>query len=348
MKKRELLIATTNKGKFKEISAALGTLPFVFLSLADIDPAMEAPEETEKDIHGNAMLKARYYAQKTGLLTLADDSGLFIDVLDGWPGIKSARVAETDDGRWQTALDRLQDTPDNKRQAQFKTVLCLNDPKDDSFFLSAGETKGVITKKAVKNRHAGFGYDPIFFVEAVQKTYAEMTLSEKNGISHRGKALIKIEYYLKKTYGTKQFVVPYALVVKDGKVLIALRNDPHHPEFHKTWEFPGGGVDWGETPEESIVRETFEETGYTVEIVKTLQHIFTKTKETPTYQYQIFLVPYVCRVVSGKPDVSDREVLELKWVELEAVLEYELMDGNKKMYKEILKEFKETIQEYTL
>ena len=80
---------------------------------------------------------------------------------------------------------------------------------------------------------------------------------------------------------------------------MALRNDPHRPKFHKTWEFPGGGVDWGETPEGAIVRETKEETGYEVEIVKTLQRIFTKTEVASTYRYQVFLVPYVCRIIGG-------------------------------------------------
>ena len=110
----------------------------------------------------------------------------------------------------------MADIPEEKRHAYFKTVLCLIDPEDQSTFLSEGRTDGMIKKEAVADRHAGFGYDPIFFVEQEGKTYAEMDVAEKNAVSHRGKALVKMEYYLKRTYGAKQFIVPYALVIKKG------------------------------------------------------------------------------------------------------------------------------------
>lgn len=348
MEKKKLLIATTNQGKYKEIAAAFETLPFDCLWLGDLSTAIPAPEEDGKTISENAILKARYYCEKTGLITLADDSGFFIKALDGWPGTKSARIGDNDNSRFEIALERMRSVPDGERQAYFATALCLVDPADHSLFLTEGRTDGIVLKEAVEKRTSGFGYDPIFFVEKAKKTYAEMSTTEKNGLSNRGKALVHMEYYLKRTYGQKQFIVPYALVVRDGHVLLALRNDPHSPTFHNTWEFPGGGVEWEERPEDTVVRETFEETGYKVEIVNMLGQIFTKTMTTPTFQYQIFLVPYVCRVVGGDGVWSDNEVMELKWTDPDDVLNHTLMDGNTRMYTEILEELKNVIQDNNL
>ena len=97
MKKRQLLIGTSNKGKLSEIKSFLNTSMFDIVSLEDLDMEIEDPEETGTTLEENAILKARYYGEKTGLLTLTDDGGIYIDALDGWPGIKSARSFEGDD-----------------------------------------------------------------------------------------------------------------------------------------------------------------------------------------------------------------------------------------------------------
>ena len=120
----KLLIATTNKGKFKEISEAFETLPYVeCVSLDELDKKVDAPEETEKTVEGNALLKATYYGEKTGIRTLADDTGLFIESLDGWPGVYAGRVADSDDERCQKLLEKIGSS--EKRDAHFQGCLVL-------------------------------------------------------------------------------------------------------------------------------------------------------------------------------------------------------------------------------
>lgn len=338
----KLLIATTNTGKVGEIQSYFHTLPFELLSLADLPETIAAPDETELTIEGNAILKATYYANKTGLLTVADDTGLFIDALSGWPGVKAARVADTDDARWQTVLDKLEGVPKAQRSAAFRAAIAVFHPITKELYVSQGETLGQITEQAVEDRHGGFGYDPVFYVSEAGKTYAEMSIAEKNGLSHRGKALNMAKFFLQKQYGSKHIVVPCAFIIKQGKLLMSLRNDPHRPEYHERWEFPGGGVEYGENMEENLVREVKEEVGLNVRVERLLQHIQVERQAFPNgFSYQVYLVPYVCRITDdGVPSLSDEETLGVRWFDLDEVLGFPLVGENARMFEILLPELR--------
>lgn len=343
MHKRQLLLATSNPGKEREMRSFLQTLPFEILSLKDISYSQEEPVENQSTIEGNALVKARWYAEKTGILSLADDGGLFIDVLDGWPGVTSARIGKTSKERNDLILDRLKEIKDPMmREAVFRSVLALYDPEAMVVFSALGETRGRILDKSVIKDN-GFSYDPIFFVPEAKKTYAEMTVAEKNGISHRGKALVKIKYHLQKTYGVQHIVVPFALIIREKKVLMILRHDPHRPEYHKKWEFPGGGVEFGETVIQNLVREVKEETGLEVEPFRLLQYIAVESQNYPTFSYQVYLLPYLCRILGGVEQPAEEEAAEIRWFDLDEVLAYDLLGENKKMYQELLPELKQIV-----
>jgi XTP/dITP diphosphohydrolase len=342
---RELLIATTNAGKAKEILAFLEHMPFRFLTLNDIDGIAPPPEDTGT-VMGNALQKARYYAQKTGHLTLADDAGLFISALNGWPGVDAALVPGSADEKMNVVLDELKKTQSNDRSAYWQSVLVLHDPESHVTFLAEGKTDGEILSEQRGN--GGHGYDPLFYIPDLDKTYAELSVTEKNAISHRGKALIRIKHHLQNTYVAKHIVVPFALIIKDGKLLMNRRNDPHRPEYHDKWEFPGGKVEFGETMHENMMREVREEVGYDVEIVTMLQHIGVESQMQKTYAYQVFLVPYVCKIVGGDGKFSDGEVLETRWFGLDDVLNHELIGENARMYEQLLPELHEVIQRFHL
>jgi len=344
MKKIKILIATTNEHKFREMSYVLGTFPFIdLLSLRDIKKKILEPVEDKDTLAGNALLKAQYYAEKTGLTTIADDTGMFIDALGGWPGVVSARIADTDKERRELVLEKMKNK--KNRDASFRCVLAFHDPAIQSSLLSFGECKGKILDHATG---ASFTYDPIFYVPVYSKTYSEMTMNEKNEISHRGKALIKIKYYIQNQYGTKHIVVPFGLVVKNGKILLIKRNDPHRPEYHGKWEFPGGSVEYGETVHANVVREVYEETGYKVKVVKILQHIATDKQSYPTYKYQVYLIPHVCEIIGGKGKPSDAENMGQEFVDLDKVINYDLIGNDKKMFKKFLPELKKVIKENNL
>lgn len=344
---RELLIATTNPGKVKEILAFLEHAPFKFLTLKDLDKKIPAPDENAGTVAGNALLKARYYAAQTGLLTLADDSGFFIEALEGWPGVDASTIASSEKERIQLVLDRLEGVSYEKRTMHIQASLALVDPDSNVEFTAHGRKDGIVLEKPVADGN-GFGYDPIIFIPELGKTYSQLTFHEKNAISQRGQALIRIKHHLENTYLTKHIVVPFAFIVKDGKVLMSLRNDPHRPEYHKKWEFPGGKVDPGEQMHENIIREIKEEVGYDVKVVKMLQYIAVEMCIDKTYSYQIFLVPYVCQIVGGDGKVSDGEVFETRWFDVDEVMNYEMIGDNGKMYPIMLPELKEVIKNFNL
>ncbi|HAO52081.1 TPA: non-canonical purine NTP pyrophosphatase, RdgB/HAM1 family [Candidatus Magasanikbacteria bacterium] len=335
--KRKILIATTNEGKFREMKKFLADLPFDFLSLAELPEKIAEPEETESTIEANAVLKAKYYAEKTGLMSIADDGGIFVEALDGWPGVISARVGADADERINILLEKLKDVPIEKRQAEFKSCLVCYDPQQKSFFSNTGIREGLVLEKRVDTETA-WGYDPIFYLKDLGKTYAELTPNEKNATSHRGKALIKIKYYLQNQYGVKHIVVPLAIIIEKGKILMSKRNDPHRLEFHNKWEFPGGSMELGETFETNVTRETLEEVGYVVEVVRQLSKIYVEAQIDSVVKYQVYLVPMLCKVISNTNEISDAETLGVEWFDLEKAGDENMIGANNKLYQEILPE----------
>jgi XTP/dITP diphosphohydrolase len=186
-----LLIATGNPGKVAEIRQFLSSLPIHLVgleTLVDVAPCAETGTTFEE----NARQKAEYYSQFTSWLTLADDSGLIVDALEGNPGVGSARFVSpsaTDEERYREVLRLMNEVPEANRQARF--VCCLALAKKGKFLdLFEGIVEGMITHEP-KGEH-GFGYDPIFLIPEVGSTMAELEPQEKLGLSHRGIALKKM------------------------------------------------------------------------------------------------------------------------------------------------------------
>lgn len=196
----KILLGTTNQGKVKEMKSYLDGLDVNLLSLNDLKKDIKEPGEPHDTIEENVLLKARYYANESGLTTISDDGGLFVEAFSGWPGVRSARVADNSKERREVILDMLKEKDTDNRSASFRSVLCLYDPQQRTSFLNMGITKGKITTKPEKNPEAGFGYDPIFYVNKAEKTYAAMSREKKNKISHRGKALSGIVDFINNFY----------------------------------------------------------------------------------------------------------------------------------------------------
>jgi XTP/dITP diphosphohydrolase len=183
----KLLLATTNRGKIREYRSLLSDLPFELVTPDEIGINI-AVEENYPSYEENARMKAIAYAETSRLTTLADDSGLEVDVLGGEPGIRSARAAGEaagDKDRIEHLLARLKEVPLEKRTAHFKCVIAIATPKGKTE-LCHGECQGLIALKPKGEN--GFGYDPVFYLSELKKTMAELPLETKNQISHRGKA----------------------------------------------------------------------------------------------------------------------------------------------------------------
>jgi XTP/dITP diphosphohydrolase len=180
-----LLVATTNPGKLREIRRILGGMSVELLGLADV-AAVAEPEETGETFEANARLKAEYYAAHAGLLTVAEDSGLVIDALDGEPGVRSARYLRPDatyDERFADIFRRLDALPDRPRTARFVAAVACVDPSRVRF-----ETTGVVEGAIARAPQGagGFGYDPIFYYPPYGRTLAEVSEAEKVAVAHRG------------------------------------------------------------------------------------------------------------------------------------------------------------------
>jgi XTP/dITP diphosphohydrolase len=201
MHNKQLLIATRNRGKFLEIVTELVALPFEFLDLDDVGslPKGFMVEEPAMTFEGNAIIKAMSLGKKTGLIVLADDSGLEVEALGGRPGVYSARYAPgSDEDRCRKLLEELEQIPDDQLQACFRCVIAIYDPATEKVRTCEGRCRGRIVREP---RGAnGFGYDPIFYNEELRKTNAEMSLQEKNSVSHRGIALRKAREILEREY----------------------------------------------------------------------------------------------------------------------------------------------------
>ncbi len=184
---RELLLATTNRHKVEEYRAIFADLPFRLLSLSDVHLDMDV-EETGETFVENATIKAVAYAQATGLLSLADDSGLEIDALSGAPGVYSARFAGSDtpyEERFRIILEQLSGLTGAQRSARFRCAIALAEPSG-YFCVVEGVVEGEIAEQP-RGVH-GFGYDPIFQLPTSGKTTAELPPEQKHRISHRGRA----------------------------------------------------------------------------------------------------------------------------------------------------------------
>jgi XTP/dITP diphosphohydrolase len=184
---KPLLVATRNPGKLREIESILG--PGVPLRYLVDYPEAHDVEEDGDTFEANALKKATEMCAVTGLITLADDSGLEVDALNGAPGVYSARFAgpeATDDDNNAKLLDLLKHTPDNERQARFRCVIAIVSPEGNAKTVSDAWEGSIIHEARGEN---GFGYDPLFFSPEDGTTSAELAPETKNRASHRGKAL---------------------------------------------------------------------------------------------------------------------------------------------------------------
>ena len=190
---KKAVLATKNKGKLKELKELLKDLNLEIIALDEFSDKIGEIIEDGKSFFENAMKKAKIVAEKTGLLAIADDSGLEVDALNGKPDIYSARFAgenATDEENNQKLLNELKDIPLEKRTGRFKCVIVAYRP-DGKWISVEGTCEGKIAL-APKGEH-GFGYDPIFIPEGYDRTMAELTSEEKNKISHRGDALRRLK-----------------------------------------------------------------------------------------------------------------------------------------------------------
>jgi len=196
---RKLLVATKNRGKAKEIKELIGDFFDDVLSLSDFNGNINIIEDG-KTFEENALKKAKTVYSLYRLPTLADDSGLEVDALDGRPGVYSARYAgdnATDEEKIKKLLEELKNIPEEKRGAQFVCVLAFIDENGRVY-----QTKGICRGKIGFEPKGvnGFGYDPIFIPEGYSRTFAELESDEKNRISHRAKAFEKLKKILGEIY----------------------------------------------------------------------------------------------------------------------------------------------------
>lgn len=182
-----LLIATHNRGKLEEYRILLSDLDLDVVNLDEAGVDFDV-DETGETFAENAVLKARTYAQTTGMWTWADDSGLEVDALGGRPGVYSARYAgpdASDEDRYRKLLEELNTHPGEPRTARFRCVVALATP-DGRIETTSGAVEGVILE--TPRGGFGFGYDPVFYVPDLDASMAELTSETKNRISHRGQA----------------------------------------------------------------------------------------------------------------------------------------------------------------
>lgn len=196
-----MLIATGNPGKAREFREMLGPDQFAWRDLSELGDD-QAVEETGRTFRANACLKASAYARRHNKWALADDSGLEVDALGGNPGVTSARWARIhgagagDSDNNRLLLVQLDSVPDDRRTARFVCVLALADP-NGRVLLTARETVEGRILRAPRGE-GGFGYDPLFFVDALGKTTAELSPDQKHAISHRGKALRQLKELMRR------------------------------------------------------------------------------------------------------------------------------------------------------
>jgi XTP/dITP diphosphohydrolase len=190
-----LLLATQNPGKLAEMRVLVTGLPFHVLGPREVG-IDDAPEETGSTFLENAVLKARHYASRSGLMTVADDSGLSVDALDGGPGLYSSRFGgegATDADRNRLLLERLRDVPDTERGARFTSAVAV--ARDGAVLFEAIESVEGRIARELRGAN-GFGYDPLFFFPPFGRTFGEVPHEEKDRVSHRGKAFARLRVFL--------------------------------------------------------------------------------------------------------------------------------------------------------
>jgi len=194
--KQKIVLATGNQGKVKEMADVLRE--FGFEVVAQTDLGIESPEETGLTFVENALLKARFASQQSGLPAIADDSGLVVEALNGEPGLYSARYAgeEGNDAlNRQKLLEKMANVPAEKRQGKFVScIVFLQHANDPSPIIAEGECHGIIGLE--EKGENGFGYDSLFFSPEMNRTFAELSTAEKKQISHRGRALAVLKQKL--------------------------------------------------------------------------------------------------------------------------------------------------------
>jgi len=200
---RKIIFASFNKNKVKEVQKMLNMEDITLLSLSDFR-SQDIPEAIENgdSFKENALIKARHYYNILNLPVISDDSGLVVPVLDNAPGIYSARYAgpdATDEKNNELLLEKLKSFTLNKRKAYFVAVVAYKDAATEKTF--TGRCDGTITHQA--RGDFGFGYDPLFFVPSLNKTYAQLSIQEKSKISHRGMAIKALKTFLKKAKKTR-------------------------------------------------------------------------------------------------------------------------------------------------
>ena len=188
---KDIMIATSNKGKVREYKSLLEPLGYIVHDLSELDPI--EIDENGSTFQENALIKAKSIKDKCNMIVIADDSGLEIDALNKEPGIHSARYLEGHDYSYKNKvlLERMKDKTD--RTARFFCAIALCDETGDHLF--TGVMEGKINDQAAGDN--GFGYDPIFLVEQFGKTSAQLTMEQKNSVSHRGIATRELLDYLK-------------------------------------------------------------------------------------------------------------------------------------------------------
>ena len=196
----KLLIGTANRGKVTEIKRVLKDLPLKLNVISDF-PDLNLPDECGQTYVENAIIKAQSYAGQTGLWTLADDSGLEVTSLDGLPGVRSARFGGeglSDADRVNLLLSKLL-TVEDERSARFICAMAIAKPSGEVVNMAHGTCPGSIAKAPSGDQ--GFGYDPVFIPAGYHMSFAEMRLSSKNSISHRGQALAATREFLERFLG---------------------------------------------------------------------------------------------------------------------------------------------------
>ena len=193
VEKNFIFLASGNRHKIEELRQVLHPLGFHLESTLDVESPDEV-EEDQPDLEGNALKKARFWHQETGLAALADDTGLEVTALDGAPGVYSARYAG-ENATYGDNVDKLLKELDgaSDRSARFRTVIAF--VSDEGEYLFEGSCEGEIIRE--KRGEKGFGYDPVFVPEKFDRTFAELSSNEKNKISHRGRALQKFMDFIR-------------------------------------------------------------------------------------------------------------------------------------------------------